>query len=151
MAGPAHNVIRLVGDADAAPLPAPLRPDDPALQVALENRSAAAMSPRDARWVLAVRTSEAIEGGGALSPEARSRLKRLAGGLGLRPFDANLVIAIVQDGARTGDGALGTSVAERLELVRGAPERDRAAWMPFLVIGMGLGIAAVLIRWVLIT
>ena len=144
-------MIRLVGpDVDAGPLPARMKANDPTVQVALENRSAASMSPADARWVLAVRTAESIEGGGVLAPEARARLQRLATNLGLRPFDANMVMAIVQDGARSGGGPLGAGVAERLELVRGAPEASNMGWGPFLVIGMGLGIAAVLIRWVLL-
>lgn len=143
-------MIRLVGpDVDVGPLPARMKATDPTVQVALENRSAAAMTPADARWVLAVRTSEAIEGGGVLAPEARVRLQRLATALGLRPFDANMVMAIVQDGVRSGEGALGGGVAERLELVRGAPEATKESWVPFLVVGMGLGLAAVLIRWVL--
>ena len=55
----------------------------------------------DPRWVLAVRTAEALEGS-VLAPQKRERLVRLGKVLGLSPFDANLVIAIVQDQARRG-------------------------------------------------
>jgi hypothetical protein len=55
----------------------------------------------DPRWVLAVRTAEALEGA-ILPPEKRERLIRLGRVMGLSPFDAALVIAIVQDQARRG-------------------------------------------------
>ena len=57
--------------------------------------------PDDPRWVLAVRTSELLEGP-ILRPERRDGLVRLGRTLGLSLFDANLVIAIVQDQARRG-------------------------------------------------
>ena len=57
--------------------------------------------PSDPRWVLAVRTAEAIDSG-VLAPEKRETLTRLGKLLGLRPFDTSLVIAIVQDQARRG-------------------------------------------------
>lgn len=55
----------------------------------------------DPRWVLAVRTSEQLQGT-ILTPEARHRLMRLGRILGLNPFDTSLIIAIVQDQARRG-------------------------------------------------
>lgn len=55
----------------------------------------------DPRWVLAVRTSEQLQGA-ILPPEARARLLRLGRLLGLTPFDCSLVIAVVQDQARRG-------------------------------------------------
>jgi len=58
-------------------------------------------SPTDPRWVLALRTAEALDGA-VLPPERRDRLVRLGKLLGMTPFDANLVIAIVQDQARRG-------------------------------------------------
>lgn len=91
-------------------------------RVAAENRLASAQpfDPLDPRWVLAVRTANAIEGGRAavLPPESRARLLSLATRLGLRPFDANLVIAIVQDGARSGEGPLEDQAQRRLALIR---------------------------------
>ena len=57
--------------------------------------------PTDPRWLLAVRTSEQLQGA-ILGPEKRERLVRLGGMLHLSAFDANLVIAVVQDQARRG-------------------------------------------------
>ena len=57
--------------------------------------------PVDPRWVLAVRTSEQLEGS-ILTLEKRQKLVRLGRLMGLRPFDANLIIAIIQDQARRG-------------------------------------------------
>lgn len=76
----------------------------PARRVEQENRSAATLSADDARWILARRAAEAIEGGRAaiLRPEVRARLVATGERLGLRTFDANLVLAIVQDDARSG-------------------------------------------------
>lgn len=100
----------------------------PAREVERENQHAATLSPDDARWILARRTAEAIEGGRAaiLRPEVRVRLLAIGQRLGLRPFDANLVIAIVQDEARCAPlSRIGASVAipeslvSRIRLVRG--------------------------------
>lgn len=93
------------------------------------NRTAQTLDATDARWVLAIRVAEAIEGGRAaiLTPERRQRLLRLAVKMGLREFDANLVIAIVQDAARTGEldgrpgqpaSGLSSDVESRLKVVR---------------------------------
>src|SRR6185295_11957443 len=75
-----------------------------AASVRSENFAAASLDATDARWVLAVRASQSLEGGAAaiLAPERRRRLISFALGMGLRAFDANLVIAIVQDAARCG-------------------------------------------------
>jgi len=59
------------------------------------------LTATDPRWVLAVRTSEKLQGT-ILPPEARQRLMKLGHVLGLSPFDTSLVIAIVQDQARRG-------------------------------------------------
>jgi hypothetical protein len=79
--------------------------------------------PGDARWVLALRVAQHLDGGTAaiLTFEKRARLLAIARRLGLRPFDAGLVIAIVQDAARTGR-PLGPGVVERLWMVGGAGE-----------------------------
>lgn len=55
----------------------------------------------DPRWVLAVRTAEALQGD-ILPPEQRERLIALAKMMGLTPFDGCLIIAMVQDQARRG-------------------------------------------------
>lgn len=120
-------------------------------RIAQENRSAAKLDAKDARWVLAIRVGQAIEGGrqAMLSPERRRRLIREGQHLGLRDFDTNLIIAIVQDGARTGEG-LGYNVEQRLSLIR-VPGRERDARQVMLLIAMSLGIAGLwlmlMVRW----
>lgn len=120
-------------------------------EVARENRSAASLSAGDARWVMAVRTAQALEGGGMLVPERRRRLLSEGQRLGLRDFDTSLIIAIVQDGARTGEG-MGQNVADRVGLVRAARGRERTGTEFALLIAMSLAIAGmwllVLVRWI---
>jgi len=89
--------------------------------VAWENRAASELSAGDARWVMAIRVGQAIEGGRSamLRPDRCRRLLLEGQSLGLRDFDTNLIIAIVQDGARTGEG-MGANVADRVALVRSA-------------------------------
>lgn len=58
----------------------------------------------DPRWVLALRTAEALQGS-VLPPEQRQKLIRLGKVMGMTAFDANLVIAIIQDQARRGYAA----------------------------------------------
>lgn len=127
---------------DAPARPARVRADRRAhreWEVSAENRAAAAadISTFDARWVLAVRAADSIEGGRAavLRPEARQRLVSTARGMGLRPFDANLVLAIVQDAAREGRTPRDLETIDRLMLV-GEPERaarTSSAWMVLLL------------------
>lgn len=120
----------------------------------LENRAAAGLSAVDARWVLAVRVTQSLEGGkaGVLSPEKRQRLIAFATGMGLRAFDANLIIAIVQDAARTGTGPLSPEVEGRLRMVAEANTTAKPA-SPWLMIAMsgvaGALIASVIIGWIL--
>ena len=90
----------------------------------------------DARWVLAVRVAERLEGT-MLDPESRERLVRLGKMLGLTPFDANLVIAIVQDRARRGIPAMHcpAAAAEQLATLTpplGSPAQTRSLerWSP---------------------
>lgn len=118
-----------------------------------ETRGAATITPHDARWILAVRTSQMVQGrrAGIITPDARARLLSLASGLGLRPFDANLVIAIVQDGARRGE-PLDDQTRSRLTLVHppAAPRIDAATWWAIvasLVLGGVLTMLAV--RWLI--
>lgn len=61
-------------------------------------------SASDPRWVLALRTAEALQGS-VLPPEQRQKLIRLGKVMGMTAFDANLVIAIIQDQARRGYAA----------------------------------------------
>lgn len=114
------------------------------------------MSPFDARWVLAVRIVQSLDGGrqAILPPDRRENLVRLATRLGLREFDANLVIAIVQDEARTGHEPLSASLVDRLRLVRPPPRSGKpvsTAWLcaqiAIAVFG-GLVLALALVQWV---
>lgn len=150
-----HAGLRLASGLDAAPLPPRATRNDPRIQVALENRAAADLTVDDARWALAARTADSLEGGRAavLPPEKRERLTRMATQLGLRPFDANLVIAIVQDGARCGEGALGLGVAARLQLVQPPELRTGAfggpnGWLMLVTFGMAAGMLLLLIGWI---
>lgn len=126
------------------------RAEHRAWEVAAENQAAAAMPATDARWVMAVRVSEALEGGRAavLRPRARSNLLTTARVLGLRPFDANLVIAIVQDAARRGESPLGFETADRLAMVAPPPPASagRAGWLLAALV-LGVAWAGVLVAW----
>lgn len=95
-------------------------------EVARENASARRLDAGDARRILAVRTSEALEGGAGaiLRPDRRRAILDLAQEMGLRAFDANLIIAIVQDSARRGIGVEHSETSGRLELVGGAERGD---------------------------
>lgn len=97
-------------------------PDDTADSHATRDaRHAAAVAPAaimdtaDPRWVLAVRTSQCLQGT-ILPPEQRDRLLILARLLRLTPFDANLIIAIVQDQARRGHAKDACAAAGRSQL-----------------------------------
>lgn len=104
--------------------------------------SSPALSPIDARWVLASRAYELLEGGsaGVLRPESRARLIDLGRRLGLRPFDISLIIAIVQDHARCAGAEPRSEMLQRLSLVPGAqrdveretPESGRAWWAAWI-------------------
>lgn len=133
----------------------------PARRVELENRSAASLTPEDARWILARRAAEAIEGGRAaiLRPEVRARLLATGERLGLRPFDANLILAIVQDEARSGssravhqDHKLTAGAASRVSMVRPAfkdhPATVHRIWGRLAIACLcGCGLAILAIRW----
>ncbi len=112
------SVLRLV-NADAVPASrsrhAPVSADR---VVRAENVAASRLDGTDARWVLAVRATMALEGGRAaiLRPDDRRTLVSLAESLGLRPFDAALIIAIAQDAARCGE-ALSGPPQDRLAMV----------------------------------
>lgn len=120
--------------------------------IAKANLLAGGMSPLDARWVMARRVAEQLEGGRAavLAPDRRRSLIAAAVRLGLREFDANLVIAIVQDGRRIGSGALTLDVESRLALIPqaapAAPSR-LSAWLPVAAAALGLLVCAGLVLW----
>lgn len=145
----ARRGLRLVRGGDATPHRASRPGDAPAQpdrvrqnrranrewEVSVENQAAAALDTFDARWVLAVRAADALEGSRAavLRPEARSRLLTTARTMGLRPFDANLVLAIVQDAARQGQTPRDFETIDRLMLV-GKPERTAVRAPAFWVV-----------------
>ncbi|MFN0011548.1 MAG: hypothetical protein ACKVS8_07880 [Phycisphaerales bacterium] len=121
--------------------------------VAKANILASGMSPLDARWVLARRVSEQLDGGRAaiLPPDRRQALVAAGVRLGLREFDVNLVIAIVQDGRRIGKGALNPQVEARLKMVPEAaplPASRISGWLPVMAAVLGLLVCAALVLWV---
>lgn len=122
-------------------------------EVSAENRVAAAIETTDARWVLAVRAADALEGGRAavLKPEVRAKLLTSAKTMGLRPFDANLILAVVQDSARQGRPPGDAATIGRLSLV-GPPERSAGRWStPSIVLLLGLSaVWAVALVWWLV-
>ncbi|MBK7405637.1 MAG: hypothetical protein IPJ41_13690 [Phycisphaerales bacterium] len=124
-----------------------------AWEVGAENRAAAALETFDARWVMAVRVSDALEGGRAavLRPETRARLVTSATRMGLRPFDANMVIAIVQDAAREGQTPRDLDTVDRLMLVPGPRTEARARpgrWVLACLL-FSAAWAGLLVRWLL--
>ncbi len=96
----------------------------------------------DARWVLAVRVAEHLQGS-ILPPQARDRLVRLGKSMGLTPFDANLIIAIVQDQARRGYAPAYCPTASEPQL-RMVPPPQPKKWLTprgvFLVAGILVGL-----------
>lgn len=141
------QTLRLVRAPEAPPVVDRVY-DIRAARVLSENRSAA-LAAQDPRWVLAVRTASALEGGRAaiLPPIRRERLMVLASRLGLRPFDASLVIAIVQDAARAGEPLQATE--PRLAMLR-PPEAPRTV-SPWVLLGvsavLGAAACAAMIAW----
>lgn len=101
--GPQLRLVRPPDDSAATPVAAPQVDTSPIMDAA------------DPRWVLAVRTSQCLQGT-ILAPEQRDRLLILARLLGLTPFDANLIIAIVQDQARRGHAQDYCAAAGRSQL-----------------------------------
>ena len=109
----------------------------------------------DPRWVLAVMTSEALEGS-LLPPEKRERIVRTAERWGLTPFDANLIIAVVQDQARRGVAANARPAAAEpmLRTISAVQQADpapatplrsklRLAWIVLGLLGLELAILAI--------
>lgn len=109
-------VAAIPADAGFRPAVAPPQPHRLASAPALDT----SVDPFDPRWVLAVRTSERLQGA-LLPPESREALIRLGRVLGLSAFDANLVIAIVQDQARRGRAPVDCPAAAASQLTMIAP------------------------------
>lgn len=106
----------------------------------------------DPRWVLALRTAEALQGT-VMPPEQRQRLIRLGRVMGMTPFDANLVIAIVQDQARRGYEAsycpiAGEGQLAMVPLPRRTPLSDQLPGRRPLM--MAIAIAAILLTEILL-
>lgn len=135
----------------------------PSRSRAVEVETAAApsrtsMSADDARWILALRTREQLQGGAAavLPPESRAKLIDLGRRLGLRAFDTSLIIAIAQDDARTSRDAdhATADFMSRLRMVP-APLDDAAApsgrtwWLAWMggAVALGLLLAAAGAAW----
>lgn len=111
--------------------------------------------PTDPRWVLAIRTSESLQGT-ILGPEKRERLVKIGKMMGLTAFDANLVIAIVQDQARRGYAPEYCPTAGEAQLAmvplpkRDASEteaRTRRIGIICGVISVLVGIELMLLKW----
>ncbi len=123
----------------------------------LRNVGQPIVSPSDPRWVLALRTAEALQGS-LITPEKRQALVRLGKVMGLTAFDANLVIAIVQDQARRGYAAdycptAGEQQLQMVPLPRLASVRNhfpgRRALMLAITIAGILAAEIAFFRWVL--
>jgi hypothetical protein len=117
----------------------------------------------DVRVLLAMATTDALEGGRAavLRPDRRKRLNRLARGLGLRPFDAALIMAVAQDAARRGKGVRSAETLARLSVVACGPtgHAGRCRWCGLcrtspgaLALGaeLGLALAGGVIGWLML-
>lgn len=101
----------------------------------------------DPRWVLAVRTAEALEGT-VIVPEKRERLLAVGAAVGLSPFDTALVIAMVQDQARRGVPARQCPAAAEPQLrhvprpaIRAIPWRTVAA-VSVVVVALEVAVVA---------
>src|SRR5436190_12713192 len=152
---PAHApALRLVNNRDDLIAPALPRGHSAVRRVTSENRAASTIEPRDARWVLAVRTAGVLQGGRAaiLRPESRRSLVSFALSMGLRPFDASLVIAIVQDAARAGLPTLGALTEERLLMVHAGPlasdRRGSPGTLLAIAAGLGAAVFGLLLLWI---
>jgi hypothetical protein len=81
------------------------------------------ISAADARWVLASRTQQLLQGT-VLRPSDRDELLRAGKMMGLTPFQTSLIVAIVQDQARRGE-PLG-SAADLIAMVSPPAQEFRA-------------------------
>ncbi|MCA9310779.1 MAG: hypothetical protein KDA21_06205 [Phycisphaerales bacterium] len=120
------------------------------------NRAAAAMTPDDARLIMAARVAESLQGGKAalLRPERRLNLLRMATRLGIRPFDANLIIAIVQDSARRGESLDDVQAQGRLSPIphpalAARRRHSRRFWTRVRTVVAAVCIAAMALVWLI--
>lgn len=122
----------------------------PVLREAVTSVSEPVLESRDPRWVLALRTAEALEGP-ILRPEKRQRLLRLGRVMGLSPFAANLVIAVVQDRARRGVGRdeLTHAAAADLALIPQSQPRGGNVWATTAAVAALLVMQALVLLWLL--
>ncbi len=108
------------------------------------------IGPDDPRWVLAVRTSQRLQGD-VLTPERRQQLQQFGRLLGLTPFSVSLIIAIVQDQARRGYAPQDCpTVGEReLRMVQlsGPHNRNRKVWSAAAAIAMVLAVEVIVMKW----
>lgn len=125
------------------------------VHVERENRSAAGLTPVDARALLGEATAAALDGGRAaiLSPERRRRLVAMGERLGVRAFDANLVIAVVQDRVRRGEswrdwlGGAGTAT----EIISASDHsmRDKVMSRLLLIAVLASTLSGAMVAWTL--
>ena len=149
MSNPLATQLRLAAPPDAESTRRWAEEAEARRQITRENRAAAhspELQAHDPRWVLAARASQLIEGD-AIPLEARGRLHRTAGALGVRPFEASLVLAIVQEQARRGEPL--ANAASLLEMVP-APRRVQSPdWVRWTAAITGAALLALLlIRWI---
>lgn len=137
-------------DADVADDRRPVAAERPVLREAVTSASEPVLEARDPRWVLALRTAEALEGP-ILRPEKRQRLLRLGRVMGLSPFAANLVIAVVQDRARRGvvRDDLTHAAAADLALIPQAQPRRGNVWATTAAVAALLVMQALVLLWLL--
>ncbi len=111
-------------------------------------------SATDPRWVLAVSTSQMMQGD-VLSPHKRETLMGLGKSMGLSPFDCSLILAIIQDRARRGIAldACPAASESQLALIPLPPMRSFKSALGdhptrTLVIAIGLLTLQALLIWV---
>lgn len=123
--------------------------------MATENVLSRGLSADDARWILALRTEEQLQGGAALPAESRRGLLDAAHALGMRQFEAGLVIAVVQDAARRGEAlASARPLLGLVPALAGGGERKGVRGGPTLgvlvsAVVLGVGLLALVSWWVL--
>lgn len=111
----------------------------------------------DPRWVLAIRTSEALEGD-VLAPDKREMLMRTGKVMGLTAFDCSLILAIVQDRARRGIAPENCPAAGEEQLALVPLPISRTIWSAFtdrpgqaVVLAAGLLALQALVMWMLLS
>ncbi|QNN24286.1 hypothetical protein HED60_19080 [Planctomycetales bacterium ZRK34] len=109
------------------------------------------MHATDPRWVLAVRTSQLMQGD-MIRPGDRERLIRTGRVLGLNGFESNLVIAIMQDQARRGLGLDTAAPALSFVPIHSRTQRaDQRRWMWRVAIwsAAAVGLELLILIWMM--